>query len=718
VTAPVGARAAEAFDAGAVHGRVFRAIVGTAFPSAAVAAYVVSLVTGTGGLSYGALFGTVLAPTLVVTSLQQWIASRLIVRGALRARPGEGAAGWLGRILEAPRRIEVFSNVLAWTVGGAFYGSVLVARGGGDVGLVAVTTGIAAVSSLFPGLILVALVEDALRPAAIEVLRSDPRAAPAGRGFFWPRQRWYLPYAFVTALGSLVLFAAMIVGGRWSALTASLSASIRAAAGPAAAEEAVSALQGLARSLAVPLLGVTAILLVAFVLTGFLLARRQARAAGEIEASLRSMAAGAPELPRWISTDEAGDLAAATAGIALELRGVFEQLRAMASGDLGRDLAGESGLIQAFRGSRDAMRELAARMERLSRGEAVEVSRVAGDLGQAFGRLQEALSAIADQARTIADGDLRRDVDLPGALGEAIQRMTGNLRAMVGRTQGVAGEVGGIVVSLQAAAAQLSAATTQQVAAVTETANTMTEMAQTSAVSADRASELIKQGESAAGVVEEGAGAAESAVQSMAAITGSLDKVAQASGALAERVQKIDGITETVTFLADQSSTLAINAAIEAARAGEAGKGFSVVAREIRTLAADSRKAAAQIRELLSEIRERTGQVDASVGAGTRTVEDGSRLVQKLGDVIGQLGVTVHDAVGLMRQVEGSARQHQAGVAQVSQALTSMQKASESIRDGARLLGELSGKAHGLSSGLQAAAGAYVLPAAQPRAEA
>ncbi len=45
-----------------------------------------------------------------------------------------------------------------------------------------------------------------------------------------------------------------------------------------------------------------------------------------------------------------------------------------------------------------------------------------------------------------------------------------------------------------------------------------------------------------------------------------------------------------------------------------------------------------------------------------------------------------------MRQVEGSARQHQAGVTQVSQALGNMQKASESIRDGARLLGDLSGK--------------------------
>jgi hypothetical protein len=65
-----------------------------------------------------------------------------------------------------------------------------------------------------------------------------------------------------------------------------------------------------------------------------------------------------------------------------------------------------------------------------------------------------------------------------------------------------------------------------------------------------------------------------------------------------------------------------------------------------------------------------------------------------------------------MRQVEGSARQHQAGVAQVSQALTNMQKAAESIRDGARLLGSLSSQAHDLSASLQGVAGTYSLPEA------
>jgi len=71
--------------------------------------------------------------------------------------------------------------------------------------------------------------------------------------------------------------------------------------------------------------------------------------------------------------------------------------------------------------------------------------------------------------------------------------------------------------------------------------------------------------------------------------------------------------------------------------------------------------------------------------------------------------VTVHDAVGLMRRVEGSARQHQAGVSQVSQALHNLQRATESNRDAAQLLNDLSAQAHELAIGLAKAAGSYTL---------
>ncbi len=693
-----------------VRGKIFRRILATAIPSALVGAYVFGLIMGLSGDALLRAIVWILTPILVLSAWQQFTVTTRLVRRALEERPGDAPGARLTRILELPRKVELYSNVAAWLIGALGFAGAACLLFDRGLSMVAVGVVVGLFASLFPGLILTILVEDDLRPLALAELARHPTAPLSGRGLFWPRQKWYLPYAFAVALVSLLVFSGIVVVTRWRQASEQLLATIEARGFAEAAPLVRGELDRLLVSAGVPVTIIALILLTAFLITGGMLARRQAQAAEAVEASLRSLAAGAPETPRWIATDETGDLAHAAAGISFEMARVFAQLRAMAAGDLDGELVGESGLVQAFRQSQAAMVALGRRMAALSRGELGDRTRVAGDLGARFDELQASFQAIVEQATTIAAGDLRRDAEIPGALGQAVQRMTGNLRGMVGQTQQASGNLGQIVVSLQSAASQLSTATTEQVAAVTETANTMTEMAQTSAASADRAGELIRRGEAAAAVVEDGGATAAQAARAMAAIAESLGHVASSSASLAERVKRIDDIVETVGFLADQSSTLAINAAIEASRAGEAGKGFAVVAREIRGLSGDSRKAARQIRELLGEIGVRTGQMDGAVASGGRTVQEGQRQVEELGQIIERLGATLHDAVGLMRQVEGSARQHQAGVSQVSQALGNMQRASESIRDGARMLGDLSGNAHGLAGALQRTAGAYALP--------
>ena len=690
------------------HRVLLRTAVATA-PSAAVAFYIVSVMQRLGEDERARAVAWA-AAGIALAALQFLLVSRGLVRSALLA-PGEGPGARLVRILELPRRVELLASMPAWITGALVVGAGMApSRGAGAaLGCVAV----ALFSSLLPGILIFHWLESDLLPLALEESRRSPGLTLPPRGVLWPRQAWYLPYAFGVALVSLLALAGTVLVAAFRDATDRLLAVLTLLlSAPEVAETVRGEVSRLAGAAGLQVLGIALVLLVLLAFSGWAMARRQARAAGSVEASLRALAAGAPKLPAWVATDEIGDLASVAAGISAEMEQAFAQLKAMAAGDLGQELRGESGLVEAFRRSRTAMLELVRRMTALCRGEAAAGDRIPGDLGEAFERLRTALDATVLQARTISDGDLRGDANVPGELGAALQRMTGNLRTMVGGTQAAAARVDDIVVSLQSAAAQLSTATTEQVAAVTETANTMTEMAQTSAVSADRAGELIRQGEAATAVVEEGGDAAGRAVTAMNAVADALRKLTAEAGSLTERVRRIDEITETVAFLADQSSTLAINAAIEAARAGEAGKGFAVVAREIRSLAADSRKAAGQIRETLESIRQQTIHVSGTAGTGSTTVEEGYRLVQRLGEVIGQLGVTVGDAVGLMRQVEGSARQHQAGVAQVTHALASMQKASESIRDGARMLGDLSGRAHDMSAGLQHAASAYALPEA------
>lgn len=74
---------------------------------------------------------------------------------------------------------------------------------------------------------------------------------------------------------------------------------------------------------------------------------------------------------------------------------------------------------------------------------------------------------------------------------------------------------------------------------------------------------------------------------------------------ISEEEKEIEKSTEVVKLIEDiskQSNLLGLNASIESARAGEHGKGFSVVAGEMRKLAAKSKKSSEEISASLTEM--------------------------------------------------------------------------------------------------------------------
>ncbi len=109
-----------------------------------------------------------------------------------------------------------------------------------------------------------------------------------------------------------------------------------------------------------------------------------------------------------------------------------------------------------------------------------------------------------------------------------------------------------------------------------------------------------------------------------------MSKLIEAMAGIRNSSAEIEKIIKTIDDIASQTNLLSFNASIEAARAGEAGKGFSVVADEIRELAAKSGAAVKQTTELIANsldtVRNGTDIADNTATA-LMTVVDGAKEI-------------------------------------------------------------------------------------------
>ncbi|KGJ95086.1 methyl-accepting chemotaxis protein [Colwellia psychrerythraea] len=111
-----------------------------------------------------------------------------------------------------------------------------------------------------------------------------------------------------------------------------------------------------------------------------------------------------------------------------------------------------------------------------------------------------------------------------------------------------------------------------------------------------------------------------------------VDSVAVASKELHQlnsQVEEITGILSVIDSIADQTNLLALNAAIEAARAGESGRGFSVVADEVRTLAAKTQESTIEIQRKIEGLKKSSMQSVNAMNQASVEANKGVELVKQ-----------------------------------------------------------------------------------------
>ena len=316
-------------------------------------------------------------------------------------------------------------------------------------------------------------------------------------------------------------------------------------------------------------------------------------------------------------------------------------------------------------------------------GRSDEIGMIAQTTHRVCGCLRKTIDDVGRILGEMANGNLTVDVTANEsyyigdfkALSASLQSIHANLVNVIRDISQVAGQVDTSADEVSSGAQALAQGTTEQAAAVNglmTNVTAITSQIQTSAVRCGSASELVDRAN----------GYAVEADTKMEHLTEATRNINRSSA-------QIGTIIKTIEDIAFQTNILALNAAVEAARAGAAGKGFSVVAEEVRTLAAKSAEAAQNTNDLITRsvqsAKSGTESTDQAVSA-MQVINDCIQSIKLLMDEIAAASIQQTEMISL---VENGIKEISAVVQDNSSAAEKSASVSKELSQQARALNSL-----------------------------
>ncbi len=268
------------------------------------------------------------------------------------------------------------------------------------------------------------------------------------------------------------------------------------------------------------------------------------------------------------------------------------------------------------------------------------------------------------------------------ALSASLQSIHANLVRIIRDISQVAGQVDTGADRVSTGAQALSQGTVEQAASIEGLVTNVTAIAAQIQTSTARCG-------SAGDLVGKATGYAAEADKKM-------DRLKEATRNIDQSSAQIVTVINTIEDIAFRTNILVLNAAVEAARAGSAGKGFSVVADEVRNLAAKSAEAAQNTNSLISRSIQdvKTGTESTDLAVSAMKVVDG--CIQSIESLMGEISAASIQQSEMIELVEKGIKEISVAVQANSTAVEKSAAVSKELSDQARTLNSLISRFRGV----------------------
>lgn len=330
-------------------------------------------------------------------------------------------------------------------------------------------------------------------------------------------------------------------------------------------------------------------------------------------------------------------------------------------------------------------------------------------------RLHDSVVKLLDEVSSISEGDLtvhaEVGAEITGAIADAFNSMTENLRRLIRQVKGITNQVGASTGSISETTEQLARGSVVQASQITRTTAAIAKMAaQIQEVSAN-AEVSTKVASDSLNKARSGTKAAADNINAMRCVRKQVQETSKRIKRLGERSQEIGQIVSLIDELSDRTSLLALNASLQASAAGEAGAAFASVAEEVERLAERSNRLTRQISALTQNINLETKDVVASMEDTIREVVVGSALADKAGQALFGIETTSIKLSDLLRSISDSSKYQAKSAEDISNAMSSISEVTEIVETGSRRAAESVRSLVRLSGELQDSVSPFKLPA-------